>query len=261
MRRIPESELSSEFERQYAWGDDERYLFSPSRRKASVMGFFLRLETVLDLAKKYIPQGGRVADFASAQGTFALLLAEHGYDVTAVDIKKEFLDYSQKKYTHGKFQTQLANIIEFRSPDKFDGLLLGEVIEHVAFPDQLLRSASENLKPKGILILTTPNGNEHASPLPTYSQVTNIEQFIPRQFHWGDHLFLYTEEELRKLMNSQGFDILEVHKLNSSYISQMKGLRYLIPLTLLKWIEKKTRHFKKENKDSTNTLVVVARKK
>lgn len=260
MRRVPESEVTSDWDRQYCWGDDERYLYSKNRKKASVMGYFLRLETVMDLARKYIKPGSSVADFASAQGNFALSLAEDGYRVTAVDLRQEFLDFAKKKYTHGSFETVKANVIEYRSPEPFDGLLLGEIIEHVAFPNQLLKAAAENLKNQGILILTTPNGNRYGSPLPTFTQVTNIEELIPKQFHWGDHLFLYTEEELRQLLAEQGFETLEVLKVNSAYVAEIKAVRYLMPLPLLKWLERKARALKKQGKDSTDSLVVVARK-
>lgn len=260
MRRVPETEVTSDWEKQYAWGDDERYFYSRNRRKASVMGFFLRLETVLAEVRRHLPPGSRIADFACAQGTFALSLAESGYKVTAIDIRQEFLDFAWKKHTHGEFQTVLANIIEYRSPEPFDCIVLGEIIEHVAFPDQLLKSVAENLRPGGFLILTTPNGAEFNSPLPTYKQVTNIEELIPRQFHWGDHLFLYTEEELRELMRGQGLEPVEVRKINSSYATQIKGARYLIPHGLLRWLERKTRHLSRQGKDSTNTLVAVARK-
>jgi len=261
MRRVIESEIENDFERQYGWGDDERYYYNPNRRKHSVLGYFLRLEMVIDLVKKYVPAGTRIADMACAQGNFALTLAEAGYDVLALDLSEDFLRYARKKYTHGKFRTERVNIIEYRSPEKFDCVIMGEIIEHVAFPDQLLKSAAENLNSGGILVLTTPNGNEYGQPLPTYRQVTNIEELIPKQFHWGDHLFLYTEEELRDLLSQTGFEVLEVSKINSQYVSQMKGVRYLLPLKALRWLESKTRHLQRGGKDSTNGLVVVARRK
>lgn len=260
MRRIPESEIESDFERQYAWGDDERHLYHPNRRKAAVFGFFLRLETVIDLVKKYSP-GKRVADIASAQGNFSVLLAEAGFEVTAVDLQEDFLRYARKKHTHGKLETVHANFLEYRDAQGFDAMIMGEIIEHVAFPEQLLECARANLKPGGILVLTTPNGNEYAQGLPTYKQVTNLEALIPRQFHWGDHLFLYTDEELTELLDRAGFDVLVLKKQNSSYVSQMKGIRYLFPLAVLRWFESIARHWKKHGKDSTNSIVLVAKKR
>jgi len=259
MRRVSEAELESDFERQYCWGDDERYLYNPNRRKASVFGYFLRLQEVLRLVKAYCP-GRRIADFACAQGNFSLMLAEQGYEVLGVDIHPEFLKYAGKKYTHGTFHTHQANLIDFRDPKGFDGILVGEVIEHVAFPKELLNSVFANLKAGGICILTTPNGADYCSNLPTYEQVTNISELIPRQFHWGDHLFLYTENELRKLIIEAGMEVLYFEKYNSAYVSQLKAIRYLLPLQFLTWFEVKTRKWRKKGKDSANLLILVARK-
>ena len=265
MKRVAESEIQNEFERQYAWGDDERHYYNPNRRKASVMGYFLRLNTVLEMVRTYAPKGpgngvSRIADMASAQGNFGLLLAEEGYDVTAVDIKEEFLAYAKKKYTGGKFSCVQANLMEFRSNEPFDCVIMGEVIEHVAYPDQLLKAAWENLKPGGILVLSTPNGDEFGQPLPTYSQVSDLSTLIPRQFHWGDHLFLYTEAELTQLLVAQGFEVKTIRKINSCFVSQIKGARYIMPQAFLHWLENRSRSWKKNGKDSTCNMVAVARK-
>lgn len=264
MRRVPVQEIENEFEREFCWGDDERYFYSGKPRKASVFGHFLRLQAVLELVARFSP-GPRVADLACAQGNFGLLLAERGYDVTAVDIKPEFLKYALKKHTHGTYRTELASVMDYRSSAPFDCVLMGEIIEHVAHPEELLASAHANLKSGGVLILTTPNGAEYGSGLPTYSQVLaepgRLEQLIPKQFHWGDHLFLYTEAELRGLLDRAGFDTALVEKYNSSYVSQLKGVRYLIPLFALRWMERRTRHWSKRGADSANSLIVVARKR
>lgn len=224
------------------------------------MAQMIRLNEVIHLVETHSP-GKKIADFASAQGNFGLLLAERGFDVTAVDLKDEFLNYALKKYERGAFKTLQANLMEFQSQELFDCILAGEIIEHCAFPDQLLTSIARNLKPGGITLLTTPNGAEFNSPLPTYTQVDNIEDLIPKQFHWGDHLFLFTVEELTALFNKNGFNVITAIKFNSQYFSQLKGMRYLFPLRALTWFEKITRSWKKGGKDSTNCLILVAQKR
>lgn len=267
MKSVSEKDLTSDFQREYAWGDDQRYWYNPNRRKASVLGFFTRWETMIQAIKTHLPlpsdpnlPAPHLADFACAQGNFALPLAEAGYRVTAIDIQPDFLRYAEMKHSHGDFKTLQANIVEYRSPEGFDGILLGEVIEHVAFPEQLLRSVFENLKPGGIFVLSTPNGAEFEQPLPTFKQVTDLTALIPRQFHWGDHLFLYTVEELQELFAKVGLEWVEHSKLNSSYVTQLKGLRYLLPLRALQALERLTRSWRRGGKDSTNCIVAVGRR-
>ncbi|MCM0604614.1 MAG: methyltransferase domain-containing protein [Xanthomonadaceae bacterium] len=260
MLRVPLSEINGDFQRDLCWGDDERHLYNPNRRKESAMAHMIRLEEVIHLVEKHSP-GKKVADFACAQGNFGLLLAEKGFEVTAVDLKEEFLNYAKMKHEKGSFKTLQANLMEFQSPEKFDCILAGVIIEHCAFPHQLLSSIARNLKSGGITVLTTPNGAEFNSPLPTYKQVTNIEELFPKQFHWGDHLFLFTVQELRKLFDQNGFDVITVIKLNRQYFSQLKGPRYFFPIRILSWFERLTRSWKKGGKDSTNCLILVAQKR
>lgn len=260
MRRLTESDLDNDFQKELCFGDDQRHLYSTNKKKSAVFGYHLRLGEVLRLVNQYSP-GKKVLDMACGQGNFSLLLAEQGYDVTALDINEDFLKYAQKKHEKGQFKTVTGNLMEFRSPEKFDCIIVGEVIEHVAYPQDLLKSVFENLKPGGVFILTTPNGNEYGSTLKTFSQVDNVEELIPRQFHWGDHLFLYTIEELKSLFEGVKLEMIYAETYHSQFVSQLKGVRYIIPMGVLKWLEKKTRHLKKQGKDSTNLIMCVGRRK
>jgi len=150
--------------------------------------------------------------------------------------------------------------MEFHSSEPFDCAILGEIIEHVAKPKELLASAARNLKPGGILLVTTPNGDHYGNQLPTYSQVTDFDALMPKQFHWLEHLFLYTEGELSGLLRESGFEVVSTTKFNSAYAHQLKAIRYLLPLRALQWLEKSTRHWKIRGKDSTNGLIAVGRK-
>jgi 2-polyprenyl-3-methyl-5-hydroxy-6-metoxy-1,4-benzoquinol methylase len=60
-------------------------------------------------------------------------LRQRGYDVRAVDLTRASLD------------------------EKFDVIVMGEVIEHVEEPGGLLRNVASMLEDDGLLVLTTPN--------------------------------------------------------------------------------------------------------
>src|SRR3974377_2437936 len=54
----------------------------------------------------------KILDVGCAQGTLALLLAERGHDVTALDLRPSFLDYAQKRYTHGRIRFIAGNALD-----------------------------------------------------------------------------------------------------------------------------------------------------
>jgi hypothetical protein len=49
-------------------------------------------------------------------------------------------------------------------------------------------------------------------------------------------------------------------KYHSSYVSQLKGIRYVLPLAALNWLVRRSRSWKMSGRDSANLLIAVARK-
>ena len=255
MRLPRRDEVKDPWQVRWCREDDVRCHFNPNARKSSVFGYRLRFDALLSLIRSRVPKGGRVLEYGPAQGNFALTLAEEGYRVTAVDLQQGFLDYARLKYEKGEVEFLCGNFMDFSRPGAFDAVLCGEIIEHVAYPRDLLRSAWRNLKPGGIVALSTPNGAEEGSPLPTFSQVKDPSAFIPRQFHWGDHVFLYTREELESLGDECGFSTFHSEAMDSRQQNRLKAVRYLMPLSWLHALEKWGRTRPIKGRASTRLLI------
>ncbi|MEO5763723.1 MAG: methyltransferase domain-containing protein, partial [Casimicrobiaceae bacterium] len=110
-------------------------------------------------------RGGRVLDLGAHWLHQSLLFALDGYDVTAADLPATLDAPSVVALarTHG---IRLAGIGELAAPhalrelasDAFDLVLLGEVIEHLAFnPVGLWRELHRVLVAGGRIVVTTPN--------------------------------------------------------------------------------------------------------
>jgi 2-polyprenyl-3-methyl-5-hydroxy-6-metoxy-1,4-benzoquinol methylase len=260
--RLPKiNECESDFEREFGWGDDTRQFFHPKRRKPGPFSYHLRMQHVLELFSRYLPQPAEVADIACAAGNFALTLAESGYGVTAVDLLEDLLRYAKRKHTSGNIQFVQANLMDYRHPTPLDGILMGEVIEHVAWPEDLLAAAHRNLRPGGLLVITTPNGEYGGNDLPTFSQISSDRrEFEGRQFHHGHHLFLYTEKELKNLLESRGFELLEGRVFNSHYLTKSGFLRYFFSEHGLRKLDDHLSPWKFRGGSSANMMVVAARR-
>ncbi len=83
-----------------------------------------------------------------------------------------------------------------------DVAMASEVIEHVPAPRQFLATLRKLLKPAGLLILTTPNGQDIA---PGASSGALVPMLSP-----GLHLVFQTPESLRRLLLQEGFSQIEV---------------------------------------------------
>src|SRR2546421_9546 len=109
--------------------------------------------------------GEKVLDIGCSQGIVGLILGREGFKCTGVDIEQSSLDFARKQLKKEdeivrkrvKFRLADASALPFRD-DSFDSVILGEVLEHLTHPDNVLNEAHRVLKQRGRLIITVPYG-------------------------------------------------------------------------------------------------------
>ena len=189
------------------------------------------------------PEPQDVLDVGCAQGTLALLLAERGHRVTAVDLRPAFLDYAQSRYTKGDIRFIAANVLENDIPGEYDLIFANQIIEHLVYPDVLLARLRERLRPGGRLVVTTPNGRYLKSSLPSFSELGDAQDWEHLQ-HTADadgHFYAYLGEELVELFHGAGLDQVRAVFFESPFISGHMKLRYahgVIPAGLLRLLDR-----------------------
>lgn len=123
---------------------------------------------------------------------------------TGVDILKLQVEILRTKgyimYTPEELQTQI---------DRFDVIVMADVIEHVNDPVQFLQYYSNHLAPNGVIFISTPNGNRSNNTVniffnnsysvneehtfwfcpKTFSEVVQRAQLEIKDFHWSPHYF------------------------------------------------------------------------
>jgi len=261
--RLPHiEECENEFQRNFGYGDDVRQFFHPRPRKPGPFSYHLRMHQVLRAFRDFLPPPAEVSDVACAAGNFALKLAENGYKVTGVDLLDDFLSYARKKQTSGEIGFVQGNLMDYRHSRPLDGILMGEVIEHVAWPEKLIASAAANLRKGGIFVITTPNGSYGGNDLPTFAEVAggDRQKFEAVQFDPSKHLFLYTPDELQSLLIEGGFEVLRLEVFNSHYLTKSGFLRYFFTMEALKKLDQKLSKFSFLSGSSANMMYCVARK-
>ena len=94
----------------------------------------------------------------------------------------------------------LGPIEKFESSEKFDLILMLNLIEHVRRPDEILGRARGLLSPDGLLLIKTPNFDA-------------LDAAIFRHRSWGGyhtprHFVLFNRESFRRVAEAQGFDVV-----------------------------------------------------
>ena len=171
----------------------------------------------------------RILDVGCAQGTLALLLAERGHTVLAVDIRPQFLTYAKSRYTQGDVRFIVANALEDELPGEHDLIFANQIIEHLVYPTQFLSRLQRLLKPGGRLVATTPNGAYVKNSLPSYAQLGDPRDWEHLQFtaDADGHFFAYKAEELQGFFLSAGFAQVQTRYFESPFINGHMKLRYL----------------------------------
>ena len=119
-----------------------------------------RIDWMVDQAR-----GPRILDVGCSEGVLEILLARKGFNVTGVDINAEALAFardllarepeevrSRVRFVHGDLAQ--ARLLD----DRFDTLVMGEILEHLEDPQTLLNRSLDLIRPDGRVIITTPFG-------------------------------------------------------------------------------------------------------
>ena len=171
-----------------------------------------RKNKTIDLVKKVLPNGkGKILDVAAAQGNFSLSLAELGYEVIWNDLRTELVDYVKLKHEKGNIRFMPGNVFDLGLKEAFDVVLITEIIEHVAHPDDFLTKIATLVKPNGHIIMTTPLGDYFLNKLPKFSKFEDPSVFESIQFkpNSDGHIFLLYLDEFEILAKKAGLTILK----------------------------------------------------
>jgi 2-polyprenyl-6-hydroxyphenyl methylase/3-demethylubiquinone-9 3-methyltransferase len=194
-----------EYDRRQVWGD-----FPRSVERA---GWEARSTPIIDAVRRLLPAGARVLDAASSQGNFALALADLGYEVTWNDLREELIGYVRLKDPDGRLSYLPGDLFELsrRHGGEFDAVVATEIIEHVAHPDEMLRTLRVLVRPGGYLFMSTPNGRYIRDRHPRFSDCEDASVFESVQFQPDaeGHIFFLHYDEIVTLAAAADLELIE----------------------------------------------------
>lgn len=211
MKRIePQKDWPPSWKESYFY--DQSEIYGEISHHGYAYAYANRRDQTLRLLTEVLEPGARILDVAAAQGNFSLALAELGFDVTWNDLRTELADYVRLKQERGKITFAPGNAFELQFPSLFDAVLITEIIEHVAHPDDFLAKAAALVRPGGSIVMTTPNGGYFKNSLPKFSECADPAIFESVQFkpNADGHIFLLHVEEIEPLARRAGLSIEKI---------------------------------------------------
>ena len=182
-----------------------------------------RIRGTVRAVRRYVSPGGSVVDLGCASGSTSLALAHAGFRVTGVDLNPAFLDYARRREDIAVAWV-CADLMEFRSERLFDAAVMGELVEHSGVPERLIAATMRVVRPGGILVLTTPNGQRLRQRLPTFARWVKAHPDRANRPFLGPggehHEYLFSRVELATLLRP-GFERLTFQPLGSIVFNRM----------------------------------------
>ncbi len=227
-------------------GFDRIEIFGDRSNPGHTRAYANRARHVLELADSALRPGDRVLDIAAAQGTYTLWLAERGFDVTWNDLRADLEGYVRLKWERGTVRYAPGNAFELSFPSPFDLVVVTEIIEHVAHPDEFLAKVATLVRPGGHVLLSTPNGGYFLSDRPRFSETADASQYEAMQFQpdASGHIFLLHEDELAPMAASAGLRLREVRLFTNPLTNghlKTAVLHRLLPAAAIDLAERATR--------------------
>jgi len=179
--------------------------------------FAKRARYILHEVEKQKPK--KILDIGCGRGFYikSLSLFNFTKEICGIDLNPLYVEKAKKSYPDNKrIRVKTGTIIDLPYPDEyFDFIICSEILEHVPDDKKALRELRRVLKYNGKLLVTVPN-----LYFPFFWDPVNW--LLMRLFHthvhkdiwwlagiWADHVRLYTDEQMQKLIIKQGFTVKE----------------------------------------------------
>jgi SAM-dependent methyltransferase len=119
----------------------------------------LRKHFLIDLASRHFPPGARIADIGCAAGDLTMELQALGFRMTGVEFEPERLERARGMASRLNLNPQFISqdLTSWAAEGEFEGLIMGEVLEHFTEPRMILERHLSLIRPGGKVLVTVPN--------------------------------------------------------------------------------------------------------
>ncbi|MCH7825118.1 MAG: class I SAM-dependent methyltransferase [Acidobacteria bacterium] len=147
----------------------------------------------LERTLEYLAPGSEILELGCAPGSFAYLLNQAGMKVTGLEASDHAAEFVRRTFG---LDVHCGTLEQSGMKQQFEAIVMVDVLEHLPRPLETLKACVDRLQGDGVLLLQTPcyRGEGTAWPM-----------LLP-----AEHLYLYTAESVRALLERAGFTVIEV---------------------------------------------------
>lgn len=151
----------------------------------------------------FVPPNSQVLDVGCSKGYIAREIKKKGCSVVGIDLNNEDLNEAKKHCD----RTILGDVTKKDIKEKFDVIILGDIIEHVSQPADLLKKLHGNLNKGGHILISTPNIVNIYPRLKIFLGSFDYEDI---GFFDRTHLRFFTLKTFKKMIADSGYSIVSL---------------------------------------------------
>lgn len=162
----------------------------------------------LDLLARYGKASGKIFDIGAATGFFLKIAKNRGYSVSGVEMSQ----YAASIASEAGIEVSSGDMMSMSiKPEEFDVVTMLDVLEHMTEPFKEISEVRRILKPGGLLLVNTPNGQSLLSKI----LKTRWHLVLP-----PEHLFYFSPKNLALFLEKNGFDVVYTGTLGKRFTIQ-----------------------------------------
>lgn len=172
-----------------------------------------------DTLRKYLHlQNAKVLDIGCGGGLFLSILRGQGAEVAGIELSDSRAQYARIKHLLEIYKHPIeSEFWQMGYADHFDAVTLWDVIEHVNYPVQTLQCAVHVLKKDGLLLIDTPCRDSFYHQMGAFTYRLSggrYPTFLNAMYssHLFGHKQIFSTGEMRKLLESLGLQVVDLHK-------------------------------------------------
>lgn len=162
------------------------------------------VEQNVELVKRYLPPGSRVLDVGCDIGLTVRMLNDNGYLSEGVEPSSLGAKIAREKTGITVHEMELGL---FEPDEKYDGLMILDVLEHLYDPVKTLKDCADRIKKDGYIFIHVPN---HRGISNRYKAKINRWGIKKTFNHFGfpAHIYHFDKTSLSVALEKTGFKVL-----------------------------------------------------
>lgn len=187
------------------FADYERYLDSSETLK--------QFQQKLIYLDSLYPQRGRLLDIGCATGVFLDMAKKRGWYVEGTEISNELASYASDKFS------LKVNVIDltkekFNPGIQYDVVTLFDVIEHIPYPNLIIKACRDLLRHGGTLLLRTPTEEGLFRDIAKTIYFFSFKKMeLPMLWFYSfEHIQSFSLTTLKYLLKKHNFEIIKIFR-------------------------------------------------